>query len=113
MSGLRPFLEVWSDHRFSVVFSYWRSTLDLIQSALAHASVITVRFDGGLSPKDRQASVDKFRKDSSVQVMLLTLSCGAVGWVQTHFSVDLGLTRGIQIDADCCISRIPYGATLV
>ncbi|KAF4631765.1 hypothetical protein G7Y89_g6362 [Cudoniella acicularis] len=66
-----------------VVFSYWRSTLDLIQSALEHAAIATARFDGSLSPKDRQASVDKFRKDPSVRVMLLTLSCGAVGLTLT------------------------------
>jgi len=66
-----------------VVFSYWRSTLDLIQSALEHAGIMTARFDGRLSPKDRQASVEKFRKDPSVRVMLLTLSCGAVGLTLT------------------------------
>ncbi|KAL7792443.1 SNF2 family N-terminal domain-containing protein [Trichoderma ceciliae] len=67
----------------SVVFSYWRSTLDLIESALKNTSINSVRFDGGLTPKERQASVERFQEDPSIRVMLLTLSCGAVGLTLT------------------------------
>lgn len=37
------------------------------------------RFDGSISHKERDLAVERFRKDPATSVMLLTLSCGAVG----------------------------------
>lgn len=62
-----------------MVFSTWRLTLDVVQAALDQAGFPSLRFDGKLAQKDRQSVVDRFRNDKSVRVMLLTLSCGAVG----------------------------------
>ncbi|KAI1758876.1 SNF2 family N-terminal domain-containing protein [Hypoxylon sp. FL1150] len=66
-----------------IVFSTWRLTLDIVQSALEQASIPCIRFDGKVAQKDRGAVVDRFRRDPSVRVMLLTLSCGAVGLTLT------------------------------
>jgi SWI/SNF-related matrix-associated actin-dependent regulator of chromatin subfamily A3 len=66
-------------HIYSVVFSYWTSTLDLVQRGLEMESIDCVRFDGLASLKQRQKAVHAFRTDPSTRVMLLTLSCGAVG----------------------------------
>ncbi|ETS86311.1 hypothetical protein PFICI_00139 [Pestalotiopsis fici W106-1] len=66
-----------------IVFSTWRLTLDVVEAALEQAHLPCSRFDGKLPQKDRQGVVDRFRKDSSVRVMLLTLSCGAVGLTLT------------------------------
>lgn len=63
----------------SIVFSTWRLTLDLITSGLNAASIQSIRFDGKVAQKDRHTVLKKFRSDPSIQVMLLTLSCGAVG----------------------------------
>jgi SNF2 family DNA or RNA helicase len=63
----------------SVVFSTWRTTLDVIQSGLEQAHIRYLRFDGNVPQKERQGIINRFRQDSSVQVLLLTLSCGAVG----------------------------------
>ncbi len=63
----------------SVVFSSWRMTLDLVEMGLKGAKIEYVRFDGKAPQQDRQAVIQKFRKDPSVKVFLLTLSCGAVG----------------------------------
>lgn len=54
-------------------------TLDVVEEALNQAGKTTVRFDGSVSQKDRHSVVERFRKDPGVSVMLLTLSCGAVG----------------------------------
>ncbi|CEJ82945.1 hypothetical protein VHEMI02983 [[Torrubiella] hemipterigena] len=62
-----------------IVFSTWRLTLDLITSGLNAASIQSIRFDGKVAQKDRHTVLKKFRSDPSIQVMLLTLSCGAVG----------------------------------
>lgn len=43
----------------------------------------SVRFDGKVPQKERQSVIDRFRKDPSIRVMLLTLSCGAVGLTLT------------------------------
>ncbi|EFX06157.1 DNA repair protein rad5 [Grosmannia clavigera kw1407] len=64
-----------------LIFSAWRLTLDVIQKGLDQASIQSTRFDGEIPQKGRQAVVDKFRNDQNISVMLLTLSCGAVGQV--------------------------------
>ncbi|KAK8124376.1 uncharacterized protein PG998_000135 [Apiospora kogelbergensis] len=66
-----------------IVFSTWRLTLDVVQKGLDEAGISCVRFDGKVPQKDRQSIVDRFKKDSSLRVMLLTLSCGAVGLTLT------------------------------
>ncbi len=62
-----------------IVFSTWRLSLDLIERGLDQASLRSIRFDGKVPQKDRQAIIDKFRADPSIRIMLLTLACGAVG----------------------------------
>lgn len=63
-------------------------TLDVVEQALKTAGKGTVRFDGHVSLKDRQAAIQKFRNDPTVEVMLLTLSCGAVGFESPPILVD-------------------------
>lgn len=63
----------------SVVFSTWRLTLDLVEAGLNQHSIANVRFDGKVPQKDRQSVVNQFKTDPNTRVMLLTLSCGAVG----------------------------------
>jgi SNF2 family DNA or RNA helicase len=63
----------------SIVFSTWRLTLDIIEAGLAQADIRSVRFDGKVPQTQRQTVLDQFKSDPSVRVMLLTLSCGAVG----------------------------------
>lgn len=63
----------------SVVFSTWRMTLDVVERELRRANIDTVRFDGKVHQRDRKSVVEKFKRDPDVRVMLLTLSCGAVG----------------------------------
>ena len=41
-----------------------------------------VRIDGKVNQKDRNAAINLFRTDSSIRVMLLSISCGAVGYVE-------------------------------
>ncbi|OHW90951.1 alpha-mannosyltransferase [Colletotrichum incanum] len=70
----------------SIVFSTWKMTLDVVERALNKAGKASVRFDGNVPQKDRQPLVENFRKDPGVPVMLLTLSCGAVGLTLTAAS---------------------------
>jgi len=54
-------------------------TLDVVELGLKQAEISYVRFDGRVPQKDRHIVVEQFRRDPSIKVMLLTLSCGAVG----------------------------------
>ncbi|KAL2128220.1 hypothetical protein VTI74DRAFT_9476 [Chaetomium olivicolor] len=67
----------------SVVFSTWRLTLDVVEKGLSEAGIRSIRFDGSVPQKGRQSVVDSFTADPGIRVMLLTLSCGAVGLTLT------------------------------
>ncbi|KAI0466179.1 SNF2 family N-terminal domain-containing protein [Xylaria cf. heliscus] len=70
----------------SIVFSTWRMTLDVVEQGLKQAGIGHLRFDGKVPPKERKGIIDKFRKDPTVKVLLLTLTCGAVGLTLTEAS---------------------------
>ncbi|KAI0971986.1 SNF2 family N-terminal domain-containing protein [Xylaria arbuscula] len=69
-----------------VVFSTWRLTLDLVKVGLDQNSIGSVRFDGKVPQNERGAVINRFRTDPDARVMLLTLSCGAVGLTLTTAS---------------------------
>ncbi|KAF4985603.1 hypothetical protein FDECE_16440 [Fusarium decemcellulare] len=69
-----------------VVFSTWKMTLNVVEAGLKQSSIPCLRFDGSVSQKDRQGVIDRFRKDPTIRVLLLTLSCGAVGLTLTEAS---------------------------
>ncbi|KAI3340580.1 SNF2 family N-terminal domain-containing protein [Ustulina deusta] len=68
----------------SVVFSTWRTTLDVVEQGLEKARIKHLRFDGKVPQKERKGIIDRFRKDPAVKVLLLTLTCGAVGLTLTE-----------------------------
>jgi SNF2 family DNA or RNA helicase len=70
----------------SVVFSSWRLTLDVVEAGLNEAGICNVRFDGRVSHAQRQPVLEKFRMDPQVNVLLITLQCGAVGLTLTEAS---------------------------
>jgi SNF2 family DNA or RNA helicase len=51
----------------------------MVETFLERASLRSIRFDGKVPQNERQSVVDKFKTDPTIRVMLLTLSCGAVG----------------------------------
>ncbi|MFM7816579.1 MAG: DEAD/DEAH box helicase, partial [Verrucomicrobiota bacterium] len=63
-------------HR-ALVFSQFTSMLDLLQDELNAREIPCCRLDG--STKDRGAVVERFQKDPSVPVFLISLKAGGVG----------------------------------
>ena len=63
----------------SVVFSGWTTHLDLIQMALDDNNIACVRLDGKMTRVQRAASMEKFREDPSITVMLVSISAGGLG----------------------------------
>ena len=72
----------------SVVFSGWTANLDLIQIALEDNGIQYVRLDGKMTRKNRNASLDAFRDDPTVCVILISLTAGGLG---------LNLTTGSKV----------------
>lgn len=63
----------------SVVFSQWTSTLDLIQTYIRREDLKFARFDGTMAGTQREDALRLFRTDSETRVMLISITCGAVG----------------------------------
>ena len=65
-------------HRM-LVFSQFTSLLALLREELEAQGVAHCYLDGSLSPKARQAAVDKFQDDDSIPVFLISLKAGGTG----------------------------------
>lgn len=63
----------------SVVFSGWTSYLDLIEYALERANIGFVRLDGTMSVKQRTHSLDTFKTDPNVTVLLASIKAAGQG----------------------------------
>ncbi|KAK4466315.1 SNF2 family N-terminal domain-containing protein [Cladorrhinum samala] len=62
----------------SLVFSYWTTTLDLLEGHMKHAGISCLRIDGRVSHEQRLRILNDF-KTTQVQVLLMTIQTGAVG----------------------------------
>jgi SNF2 family DNA or RNA helicase len=82
----QPTLHHFLTNASSIVFSTWRLTLDLIEIGLAQANIVSLHFDGKIPQNLRKPVLDRFKHDPSARVLLLTLSCGAVGLTLTEAS---------------------------
>ncbi|KAH7092160.1 DNA repair protein rad5 [Paraphoma chrysanthemicola] len=63
----------------SIVFTFWSSALDLAAKGLSEASIMYTRYDGNISPANRSLALKNFRQDPAISVILMTISCAAVG----------------------------------
>ncbi|KAI0100544.1 hypothetical protein GGR51DRAFT_351483 [Nemania sp. FL0031] len=63
----------------SIVFSFWRRSLDLVEKALRERGVIFGRVDGSIHPSQRREVLVAFQENLSIQVILMTIGTGAVG----------------------------------
>ncbi|KAF8245042.1 hypothetical protein K440DRAFT_424037 [Wilcoxina mikolae CBS 423.85] len=63
----------------SVVFSYWTKMLDLVEKALQTENMLFARFDGSSTIDQRKRTIELFRNDQSVNILLVTIGSGSVG----------------------------------
>lgn len=63
----------------SVVFSFWKTSLDLIPPGLKAAGIGYTRLDGKLTKSQRRRALQEFRTDANVKVLLATLSVAGFG----------------------------------
>lgn len=53
----------------------------MAQRSLAAAGIRCVRIDGSDSLLSRERTIQEFREDEGIKVILVSISCGGVGWV--------------------------------
>jgi SWI/SNF-related matrix-associated actin-dependent regulator of chromatin subfamily A3 len=63
----------------SVIFSFWKTTLDLIPPVLEAAGIRYARLDGRLTKSQRSKSLHDFRTDLNLKVLLATISVAGFG----------------------------------
>lgn len=66
---------------FSLVFSYWTTTLDSLACALSSRSMAYTRIDGGLNLDQRRRAIESFQSEPDLKILLLSFGSGAVGLV--------------------------------
>ncbi len=69
--------EVAASKRKAIIFSQWVEPLERLAEALAEFGPL--QFHGRVSPRDRDAVLERFRKDASHHVILMSYATGSVG----------------------------------
>ncbi|SPJ80180.1 uncharacterized protein FTOL_08572 [Fusarium torulosum] len=80
-------IESWRTEIASIAFSYWTSTLDALGQLFNAAGVCHVQIDGRTSYTERSNRLNKFREDTRVMVLLMSIETGSVGLNLTAASV--------------------------
>ncbi|KAI8631010.1 hypothetical protein F5Y19DRAFT_483658 [Xylariaceae sp. FL1651] len=62
-----------------VIFSYWTSTLNILEQGLTAAGILFCRYDGRLRHSQRTGVLKKFQQDASVKAILVSITCGGQG----------------------------------
>lgn len=68
-----------TDADSSIVFSFWKTSLDLVAAMLQHHNIAYLRIDGSVSSAERQRALRGFDNASERMVLLMTIGTGAVG----------------------------------
>ncbi|KAI1477417.1 SNF2 family N-terminal domain-containing protein [Daldinia eschscholtzii] len=63
----------------SIVFSYWTSTLDILQQLFDQERIQCRRVDGKVSLVERSMRLRDFRENPQINVLLMSIGTGAVG----------------------------------
>lgn len=63
----------------SIVFSFWKTTLDLVGRLLAAQGLGYYMIHGSLPLHERRRILDGFRSTGNAHILLMTLGTGAVG----------------------------------
>ncbi|POS87294.1 P-loop containing nucleoside triphosphate hydrolase [Erysiphe pulchra] len=70
----------------SIIFSQFTTMLQLVEWRLRRAGISTVMLDGSMTPSQRQASINHFMTDVSVECFLVSLKAGGVALNLTEAS---------------------------
>jgi SNF2 family DNA or RNA helicase len=71
----------------SIVFSFWKTTLDIIASMFDANSLPYYRIHGSLSASKRSKVLTEFEYSTTTRTLLITLGTGAVGYSSSQVTV--------------------------
>ncbi|KAF8513714.1 SNF2 family N-terminal domain-containing protein [Hysterangium stoloniferum] len=63
----------------TIIFSQFTSMLDLLEPFLQQRGIKHVRYDGSMTQKQREASLEKIRTNKSTRVILISFKAGGAG----------------------------------
>ncbi|KAK2762331.1 hypothetical protein FQN54_001341 [Arachnomyces sp. PD_36] len=63
----------------SIIFSFWKQSLDLVSKLFHENGILFARVDGTMNPPQRRSALAQFQNNSSVRVLLMTIGTGAIG----------------------------------
>lgn len=72
---MRPY----ANQILSIVFSFWRKTLDLVGDLFELSGVQYCRIDGSISLSKKKELLREFRDRIDLKIILMTLGTGAMG----------------------------------
>ncbi|CAG8952746.1 hypothetical protein HYFRA_00008990 [Hymenoscyphus fraxineus] len=79
IKALATELATHTENEKCVVFSYWTSTLDLVQLMLKDIGIPYTRIDGNTSLQRRKAALREFERENATRVILVSITCGGAG----------------------------------
>jgi SNF2 family DNA or RNA helicase len=80
MQKLEKLLKIFSAGNNRVLlFSHWTKTLDVIQQFVQARGYSFIRLDGSTSQQKRQLLVDRFQKDKTIFIFLISTKAGGLG----------------------------------
>lgn len=66
---------------YSIIFSSWTTSLNLVELHLRRLEIAHMRVDGNVEPSKRESIFDAFRDDENARILLMTTGTGAHGYV--------------------------------
>ena len=96
---------------YSLVFSFWTRTLDLIEIHLQQNRIPYLRIDGTTQLNLRQKLLDNFSQKQEYPVLMMTTGTGAFGSVHTSHPLTVDLTFP-QSESPGCESSLHRRTTL-
>ncbi|KAF4349866.1 hypothetical protein F8388_021766 [Cannabis sativa] len=96
----------------SIVFSQWTSFLDLLEIPMKKRRIGYLRYDGGLSQKQRERVLNEFNETKEKMVLLMSLRAGGVGLNLTAASNDPWWNPAVEEQAIMRIHRIGQERTV-
>lgn len=79
----------------SIIFSGWTRSLDLIEQHLQRRKIHFKRIDGSSSLPAWNKTLEEFRKDSKIRILMMTTGTCAVGYGSLPISFVLVLSTRI------------------
>jgi SNF2 family DNA or RNA helicase len=72
-------------NNFSIVFSCWTRSLDIVAHYCSLEDIKVARIDGTFLPPQRQKMLDNYCTDGETRILLMTTGTGAVGYDTPHY----------------------------